>query len=653
MLNFLKHRFERTTLRKKIIIVITVVASLVPTVLISTLAFTYYKLGIEALFNEKISTAISSTVYVAEAYLQEHKKNITSDVLSIASDIERNLPILMEDEHNFVLFLDKQAELRKLSEVYVFRKDELIAKNSFSLSMLFERVPDQDLKKAESGEVVMIDVTEEKVRALIKLHNFFGDTYLMVGKFVDPSIIEHLSNTKGSADQYQIMLHEIKATQTRLELMLILVSILTCAGSIMLGIRLSKVIILPINKLVEATELITKGDYSIKVAEKNGKDETTILIRAFNHMITTISDQREKVLNYNRIINERRRFIEAVLSEISAGVLTINSNGKITLYNSSAAKLLSIKRSEKLYDFTHFLPEISELIDSVKENPQTVLSNNIEIIRDSCKSYFFVRIGAQLNEEGVIDNLIVTFDDITELVAAQRSAAWADVARRIAHEIKNPLTPIQLSAERIKHKYFDQISSEKDNFSKYIETIIKHVSDIERIVEEFISFARIPAPVLKKNDICKIINDTLFEQRYVFKKIKYSFDSDVPSCYVYCDSSQISQVLLNILKNAGESIDARQKNSEDDYQGAINISLTYNKEGFVQIEINDNGQGIEPTMIDRIFEPYVTTKVKGTGLGLSIVKKIIEDHGGQIFIKRSPEGVSVLLTLELYQIKEA
>lgn len=651
VLHLLKNRFEDTTLSKKILVIIAIMSSFIPTILISILAFSYYNLGVKSIFNEQINKLVSNTLYVSDAYLQEHKQNVKIDAISIARDIDINLPVLMEDPNYFEPFLNKQAQLRKLSEVFVFDlNDGLVAKNSYSLSSFFEKVSKEDIEAANKQDVVLIDNPYGKVRALVKIRGFYTDTYLIVGKFVDSSIAENLRNTKGSADQYQMMVQEIGSAQTKLEYSFFFATIIMCLASIFIGAKLSRIIITPINNLVLATEKITSGDYNVKVIERSGRDETAILSRAFNTMITTISEQREKLLNYNKIIDERRRFIEAVLAEISAGVITINKDGYLSLFNTSADELLEISDSAKSNHFKSFFPEIENLIMQISDKPGSIVSENIEVVRGSKKSNFFVRIGMQLNEDQLFENYIITFDDISELVAAQRSAAWADVARRIAHEIKNPLTPIQLSAERIKKKYSPQITSDTENFIRYIDTIIRHVGDIEKIVEEFIHFARIPSPTLRKNELVKTINDIVFSQKYVFPNIEYSFDTKLASCYGYYDSSQISQVLLNILKNAAESIELKHK--ARNYTGQIQVLLSEKDDEFAQILIKDNGLGIDAEVLERIFEPYVTTKVKGTGLGLPIVKKIIEDHGGQLKISSNELGAEVLILIRLYKSQE-
>ncbi len=624
---------------------ISVLVTILPTTLLAVLAYTYYSLGIESLFNDKISRALSHSVVIAESYLKEHKNNIKTNVLEIANDISRNHYALWEDQSLFKVFVEKQASIRSLSEVMIFQPDRVIAQNSFSsLSLAFEKLPELELIEADQGEVVVLDQgANDKVRALLKLREF-DNTYLLIGRYVDRDILNHLTVSQGSANSYSSLIADISNTKLKLELIFISTSIFLCVVSMLIGMRFARYITKPLNLLVDATAKVKAGDFTIRLPEKPGIDETAILTRAFNQMTETLSEQHNQLNSFTNLIDERRRFIEAVLAEVTAGVIVITNKGEINLYNNSAAKLLNIDPKSKSFKYKKIFGEIEGLITLSEKNPTEIVGQNIEITRDNNKLTFFVRVGAQLNFQSKIESFIVTFDDITDLVVAQRSAAWADVARRIAHEIKNPLTPIHLSAERIKKKYINEISSDKESFERYVDTIIRHVGDIGKIVEEFVEFARIPQPKLENIDIARVIKDALFSQGFVYKFNKYVFDYNQKPCYVLCDSTQISQVLTNLLKNAAESIEAKRAIDED-FQGNITIRLNDLNEKFVEIQIEDNGSGFDKSILDRVTEPYVTTKTKGTGLGLPIVKKIIEDHGGSLTVSNTSNGAIIKFNL--------
>ena len=625
-----------------------------PTVLVALLATVYYQVGLETTFNEKISNTISETVKVAEAYLQEHKQNIRADTLAIANGIYKNLDVLSEDQDLLLPFLNKQAELRGLSEVILLRKNEIIAQTNFSYSLIFEKLPEKELKLADQTKDVVIieDDSNDKVRGLLKLEKLYNG-YLLVGRFVDSEIIEHLKRTQGSQSQYNILLNDFKAAQDKLQIAFILVSAILSIITILIGIRLARVIARPINRLVEATELISEGEFNIRVPEKEGKDEIAILSRAFNQMTETLSSQRDELIQINDITEERRRFIEMVLSEISAGVIAINPKGKITLYNTSAALLLDINDQSIAEiidsDYLQLFPESRDLLEHSKSLPDKIVHDQISIIRTNNRLHLLVKIGTQKNRRGSVESYVITFDDITSLVSAQRSAAWADVARRVAHEIKNPLTPIQLSAERLRKKYSNQISSDTQNFTRYIDTIVKHVTDIGNIVQEFVDLGNIAQPKLAKTDLSKVIREAIFSQECTHKSIQYEFEEDI-RIDVLCDAGKINQVLINLFKNAAESIKTKMKENEE-LKGRIIIKIIKMQGDFIETQIADNGMGFEVELLDRICEPYVTTKSEGTGLGLAIVKKIIEDHSGKLTIENTNNGACISFSLKKYVSK--
>lgn len=643
MFKKLGRKFSNATLRLKIVIMMSLMVTVTPTILVSVLAFTYYHIGVESLFNEKISKVVTESVDIAEAYLKEHKENIKTDILAISKDIERNYFTLKEDPSLFTPFLDKQAELRNLSEIMVFQRDKVIAKNSFTLSLAFEKFPEEQLNSITDLEPVIINTkSDDKVRAIIKL-NEFTQTYLLVGMFVDREIINHLKNSQGSASTYQLLLRDINKSRLKLEIAFFVVSGLLCTIAILIGMSLAKNITKPINRLVKATENVSKGDFSITLRERPGKDEISILTRAFNNMTSTLEVQRKQLVQFNNLIDERRRFIEAVLAEVTAGVIVISVEEEITLFNTSAGNLLKLNNIKGGTKVETVFSEIKEMISEVQQDPSNIVQQHCEIIRGNKKMHLFIRIGAQLNSSSEIESYIVTFDDISDLVSAQRLAAWGDVARRIAHEIKNPLTPIQLSAERLKSKFATQFTDkEKEKFEKYVDTIVRHVEGIGKIVEEFVQFSRIPAPKLSKTNLMKLVKDSVFLFKNAYKNIKFKINSEQKSITAICDHTQITQVLTNLIKNSCESIISKGN------KGYINIDITQDDNKNIFLKITDNGLGFGKDVLDRAIEPYVTTKSEGTGLGLAIVKKIVEDHGGKLMIANAEEGAEITFSLKLF-----
>lgn len=647
------YRYARHTIqssiKRRIVFLIVGFVTVTPTVLIALLASTYYYLGIESLFNEKISNALSETVKIAELYLEEHNSTIKSDILGVAKDIERNSALLSENPKNFDDLWMKEAELRSISEAMVFTKNnEIVSKTFSSLSLFFAKIPPEVLESADNGEVIVLDNRDDdKVRAVVKLFGF-EDTYLLIGKNVDQNILNHLTSSQGSQAQYQSLLREIGNTRIRLGMAFIILSITLCIISVYVAIRLAKKIAKPINQLVSATTYIKHGDFSIRVPEGKGNDETVILAKAFNQMTGHIEEKTKELKKVNKVLNERSRFIETVLKDISTGLIVIKTSGEIALCNQSAYILLEMEEGSLIgRDYKLVIDEITDLIEKSAINSGMIISDNITFRTNNKELHLFVRVNADVGENGGANRYIVTIDDMTTLVQAQKAAAWGEVARRIAHEIKNPLTPITLAAERLLSKFSKQITEDKTLFEKYVNTITNHVEDIGNIVEEFVEFAK-KDKINKSNiDVLKIIQEVKFSHESISPNVSIFLIDKSQNTIIFGDKTKISQLFVNLIKNSIEAIDARINNDPNFSIGKIEIKLSSNSDS-ISISIKDNGVGIPKEMIKKIHDPYVTTKKNGTGLGLSIVKKIVEDHMGLIQIKNNKlSGVEVLISLPL------
>jgi len=634
-IRFLFHRLLRTSIKRKMVLLIVGLATVTPTLLVALLATTYYYLGIESLFNEKINTSLSETVKIAELYLEEHNATIKADIMGVAKDIERNSSLLSENTRNFDDLWLKEAELRSISEAMVFsRNHHIISKTFSSLSLHFEKIAADVLDAADRGEVVVLDNRhDDKVRAIIKLFSF-DDAYLLIGRDVDQKILNHLESTQGSQAQYQSLLADIGRTRAKLGLAFILLSMALCVASILIAINLARKIAKPINQLVSATAQIKDGNFSVRVPERPGRDETSILTRAFNQMTAHIEQQTKELKQVNAIVDERRRFIETVLKEISAGLLVVNTHGKITLCNQSAYALLDKTEGSVIgKNYHNIIAEIGDLIEKANNNPGVVISDSVTLQRRNKDISLFVRASAEVSAAQTILGYIITMDDMTTLVTAQRAAAWGEVARRIAHEIKNPLTPINLAAERLLHKFSKQIVDDQELFKKYVGTIIHHVEDIGNIVEDFVQLAKTPTHNIMPLDISKIIDEVKFSHESIAPNVQIIISNKAQGSLIMGDKTQISQVMVNLIKNAIEAIEAKREAEDVNLIGKISIAINSNKdEKQLLIKIEDNGIGIPKKLLSSIHDPYVTTKANGTGLGLAIVKKIIEDHGGAIEI---------------------
>jgi two-component system nitrogen regulation sensor histidine kinase NtrY len=408
------------------------------------------------------------------------------------------------------------------------------------------------------------------------------------------------------------------------------------AAAVAIGISIAAQLADPISRLVGAADRIGAGDLSVRVPEGRKDDEMTSLSRAFNRMTDQIQSQQQELIEANRQLDERRRFTETVLTGVTAGVIGLDRYGRINLPNRSASALIGVDLDVAIGEnLAEVVPAMAELLEEAVRRPDRVAQAQLQIIGPNTHT-LLVRIATEQDDEG-ISGFVVTFDDITELLSAQRKAAWADVARRIAHEIKNPLTPIQLSAERLRRNYLKEIKKDPDTFRICTDTIVRHVEDIGRMVDEFSSFARMPAPVLKPEDLTAIVERAVFLERTAHSDISFALNFASRPVTVRCDSRLTSQAVINIVKNAVEAIEARIVNTGPNPPGQIVVSVD-ETEGRVVVAVEDNGKGLPKRGRERLTEPYVTTRTKGTGLGLAIVKKIMEDHQGELLLDDAEAG---------------
>ena len=573
---------------------------------------------------------------VAEAYLEEHKQVIRADTLAMANDLDREASLLSENPEAFNQLLNTQSLLRDLSEAEVVDgKGNVLALSGMTFALAFEKPPVSEMHQADNGDVVvMTGDKDDRVRALAKLNNF-ADTYLYVGRMVDPTVLSHVTDTHKAAEEYHWLESQRSDLQVTITLIFIIVALLLVLVATWFGLQFARQLVLPISALIAAADQVRAGDLTARVPEFNRGDEFDGLGRAFNRMTAQIQNQRDELITANRQLDTRRRFTETVLSGVSAGIVGVNEQGRITIANSSAAELF---RQDMLsligMDIAEIVPEVKALLEQAHQKSGKITQGEIPwSANDDTRRIFLVRIAIEMigNED---KGAVLTFDDITELQSAQRQAAWADVARRIAHEIKNPLTPIQLSAERLRRKYLKQITEDRDIFSRCIDTIIHHVGDIGRMVNEFSAFARMPEPVMKREDIARQLRDAFVLQQQAQAQIAFTVEGAGKPLYAQVDMQQIRQAFTNIIQNATvDSIKGKQEKGDADYAGRIDIRLVSRPDSELAVVVTDNGLGLpKDEDLSRLTEPYVTHRDKGTGLGLAIVKKIMEDHKGRIVL---------------------
>jgi two-component system nitrogen regulation sensor histidine kinase NtrY len=611
------------------------VVAVVPAALVAVLAALFFNYQVQSWFNERVRTAVESSVAVAEAYLTEHRQVIAADALAMANDLSRAWPDIYANPATAARAVGAQAAIRALSEAIVFDNNgRIIARAGLSASLEFNRPPYWAIEDAADGEVVILPTAEDsdRVRALVGLQTV-PKAWLYVGRYVDQNVLRYVDRTKQAASEYALSQTRGSDLQRTLISIFIVVTLLLVLAAVGVGLGIANRLTRPIGRLALAAERVRAGDLSVRVDERDAEDELGLLTRAFNRMTRQLEEQRREVVEANRQIEDRRRFTEAVLAGVSAGVIGLDASGRINLPNRSAATLLD-SRIENMVGIPidRFVPGMAALLDRARARPQRVVEEQLSFDGGNGARTLLVRLTAETGYENQVNGFVVTFDDVTELLSAQRKAAWADVARRIAHEIKNPLTPIQLSAERLKRKYLPQIVNDPKTFEQCTETIVRQVGDIGRMVDEFSAFARMPDPVLVPVDLRKVCRDAYALQHHARGDIRFALELPDRPVTVECDVRLVGQAVTNLLQNAVDAIEGREGGTASLPQGTVRLSL---KEGNVgpmtaSIVIEDNGRGLPHAERATLTEPYVTTRAKGTGLGLAIVKKIMEDHRGEL-----------------------
>ena len=630
------------------LVTIFAVVAVTPAIVVSVLSAVIFDFEVRTLFNDTVRTVVKESVEVAEAYLREHKQVIAADALAMANDLNRQWPNLISGPTIANRIVGTQAAVRALSEGIVFdAQGTVIGRTGLSFALEMAPPPVWALEEAAKGEVVILTSdSDDRVRALVSLQTV-PTAFLYVGRFVDPTVLQHIEQSLAAAREFE--LSEVRRDDLQLTLtsIFVLAALLLLVAAVAVGLVFANRLARPIGRLVQAAERVRGGDLSVRVAEHDHEDELATLTRAFNRMTRQLAEQRRELVEANRQLDKRRRFTETVLSGVSAGVIGLDSAGRVNLPNRSAIGLLDLDfelLSGHLLD--EVVPELAPLISRVRLWPDKMVEDQVVISRDGQPRTLLVRIASERGGDGSIAGYVMTFDDVTELMSAQRKAAWADVARRIAHEIKNPLTPIQLAAERLKRKYLKEITSDKVTFEQCTDTIVRQVGDIGRMVDEFSSFARMPYPVMREEDLRGICREAVFLQRNAHQDIKFEIVVPDERVLCHCDRRLISQALTNLLQNAVDAVEGREVVPDVALpRGNIRLGLT-DKGEFSRIAVEDNGRGLPDMGREKLTEPYVTTRARGTGLGLAIVKKIMEDHDGELVLESNkPVGARVTMTL--------
>jgi two-component system nitrogen regulation sensor histidine kinase NtrY len=625
--------------------------SIVPTVMVALFSAVMLNLGIDSWFSERVKTAIDNAASLAQAYVTEQKASIQQDVLALARDIDSQF-LVMSDSAKFRNYLDVQMRARKLSVVAIYDRsgNQIDGVRNTYLVELGSPPSEADFQQAAAGIVVIPSSGgEDRVQAFVRLRGYYEDRFLLAIRYVDSTVLQNQKQTIEAAQEYERLESNRTSVQLAFAAVYSVIGLLMLLASVSLGLSAANRIVTPIGRLIGASERVSAGDLSARVATQDVDGELATLSNAFNRMTSELQSQQEELVETNRIAEDRRLFAEAVLSGVSAGVVGLDAWGRIDAANPSAEAFLGLPSGGlQGQSMDEIAPELAGLLAEARASADGRASGQMDLVRGGRTRNLSVRVTSE-RTDGRRTGFVITFDDMTDLVAAERSAAWGDIARRIAHEIKNPLTPIQLSAERLRRKYSREIVSDPEVFEQCTQTIIRQVGDIGRMVDEFSSFARMPTPTMRMEDAGELVRQAVFLQSVGNPAIAYRVEAPDGAVPLVCDGRLVAQALTNVLKNAAEAVGT--KFGIDDEPGAtppsggeIVLRLALDATT-ATVVVTDNGIGLPNRDRDRLTEPYVTTRGKGTGLGLAIVKKIMEDHAGSLVLTDAGEAGGAQVTL--------
>lgn len=618
-------------LHVRIVVLFSIVAAL-PALLVAIVASVTLDLGLDRWFGMRTRAIVESSISVARAYVNENARNLQGTTLSMAYDLDQQRQLFNLDRGGFQDLMTEQARGRSLLGAQILRLDgQPVLKADVDDTKPLPVPPADALQQAAAGNLVFIPPgITNLVGSIIRLRQI-SDAYLYTVRAVDPEVITALREMEERSAEYSSLSDNRFGLQLAFGLLYLGITLIVLLSAIWTGIGVADRLVRPIRLLIGAADEVSEGNLSVSVPVKVSDGDVGSLSNTFNNMILELRSQRSELVNAKDVIDERRRFIEAVLSGVTVGVIGIERDGTISMVNPSAERILDVdaeavtgKKLEGVF------PEIGRIRQAAAASRRPEHQEEAKVKIRERERTLAVRITSSEESEGD-QSLVVTIDDITDLVDAQRTSAWADVARRIAHEIKNPLTPIQLSAERIRRRYGKRIEDDREVFDRCIETIIRQVSDIGRMVDEFSTFARMPKPTMERIDLRDALREAVFMREMGDHGIAFHAEiPDKPMLGSY-DVRLLSQAFGNLVKNAVESLEATEG-----VEGRIVIRAR--ADGDVhRIDIVDNGRGFPKDNRDRLLEPYMTTREKGTGLGLAIVRKIIEDHGGTISLEDAPD----------------
>ncbi len=620
----------------RLVFIFSLIAA-VPTLLVVVFASFLFQSGVEFWFSDNSRGMLENANKLARGYYEQAQRDVGYESVAMAEDLGNFLSQEPITSPNFAQFYSYQVVNRKLTESAILQTGSDGQLHTAAVvdpegSSSYGRIGSDVLKRLEGGDELVVNANANRIEAVIPIDQRAG-IYLYTARTSDLLAFSQGQRAQNIVKAYEVLTSRARLLQLRFNIALFVISLALVGLSVWFALRFADRQVQPVYQLVDAARGVGAGNFALRIEGRSGADEIGLLNRAFNRMTEQIEKQTKDLVSANRLLQERRAFIEAVLESVSAGVVSLDEQGQVLLMNSTAQKLLLDRKAPGPVglSFAQIAPQLATLAEKGSSGgilhygkAGELLTLAVKITRD--------RTGH-----------VITFEDITRQLVDQRQAAWSDVAQRIAHEIKNPLTPIQLATERLSRRYRKQIEDKPELFEELTSTIIRQVGDLRKMVDEFSSFARLPKPLFRQEDVVALTRQALFLQEVSRPDVAFEFEAGPEVDTIACDRHQFGQAMTNVLKNAIEAVDARAKDQGSAFKGKVSVTLQQSGER-IEVTVADNGIGLTQDR-ERIVEPYVTTREKGTGLGLAIVNKIVEEHGGEMsFATNADGGASVTMS---------
>ena len=602
--------------------------SSIPMLLVVVITSLLFQYGVEFWFSERARTMLENANDLARGYYEEGRRDVSAETVAMASDLRQYLQQTRIDSPEFAEAYVFQVAGRKMNESAivevgadgVLRTAAIVDPDNRTSS---DRVSPAIIRQLDKGETAVVSAEADRIEVVTPIDRQ-AKIYLYVARASNQLALSQWERAQTVLTDYKALFSRSQNLQVQFNIALFFVSLLLVAVALWAALKFADRMVRPLTDMAGAARDISTGNFAIRVDTANRTDEVGVLGRAFNRMASRLAEQTSALIRANSQLDDRRAFTEAVLESVSAGVISVDPMGVVRLMNSTAQRLLQTEVAHCLgCTLSDIAPPFARLVGEGTEKAVIQYSRENDLLT----------LAVRVVREPY--GIVITFEDITQQLVDQRQAAWSDVARRIAHEIKNPLTPIQLAAERLKRRYASKVSEDDATFGQLTDTIVRQVGDLRNMVDEFSSFARMPKPVFREENFFDLVRQAIFLQEVAHPAIRFAADGAHEGSDLCCDRRQIGQAVTNILKNAVEAIEARQQ-IEQDYSGAVTATV-FRQEPYLVLTLDDNGIGL-PADRDRIVEPYMTTREKGTGLGLAIVKKIVEEHYGELSFEPNDQG---------------